>query len=67
MEKNLPFQTIGPLPPTIKVPSQLWVHLRASTGLFGKKWYYGTNLQAIGFLVTSKLGFHDLLQVTLVQ
>ena len=24
MEKNLPFQTIRPLPPPIRVPSRLW-------------------------------------------
>ena len=51
MEKNLPFQTIRPLPSPIRVPSRLWAHLRASADLFGKKWYYGINLQAIGFLV----------------
>ena len=51
MEKNLPSQTIRPLPPPIRVPSRLRTHPRASATLFGKKWYYGTNLQAIGFLV----------------
>ena len=45
MKKNQPSQTVQPL-------SQLRAHLRASATLFGKKWYYGTNLQAIGFLVT---------------
>ena len=45
MEKNLPFKAIRPL------PSRLLAHLRTSIALFGKKWYYGTNLQAIGFLV----------------
>ena len=51
MEKNLPFQTIRHLRPLIRVPSRLWAHLRASTDLFGKKWYYSSNPQAIGFLV----------------
>ena len=51
MEKNLPFETIRPLPPPIRIPSRLWAHFRASTTLFGKKWCYGTNLEAIGFLV----------------
>ena len=52
MDTNLSFQTIRPLPPQIRVPSHLWAHLRASTTLFGKKWYYGTNLQTICFLVS---------------
>ena len=51
MEKNLPSQTIRPLPPPIKVLSRLRAHLCTSAALFGKKWYYGTNLQAIDFLV----------------
>ena len=49
MEKNLPFQTIPPLPPPIRALSQLWAHLCASTDHFGKKWYYGTNLQTLAF------------------
>ena len=36
MEKNPPFQTIPPLPPPLYSE---------------KKWYYGTNVKAIGFLV----------------
>ena len=52
MKKNQPSQTVQPLPRQIIVISQLRAHLRASATLFGKKWYYGTNLQAIGFLVT---------------
>ena len=59
MEKNLPSQTIRPLPPPIRVLSQLRAHLRASATLLGKKWYYGTNLQAIGFLVYVFLGQID--------
>ena len=51
MEKNLPSQIIRPRPPPIRVLSQLRVHLRESAALFGKKLYYGTNLQVIGFLV----------------
>ena len=52
MEENLPSQTIRPLPPSIRVLSWLRTHLRASAALFRKKWYCGTNLQAIGFIVT---------------
>ena len=54
MEKNGEKSTIpnySTPPSPIRVPSQLWAHPRASTALFGKKWFYGTNLQAIGFLV----------------
>ena len=47
-------------PSPIRVPSRLWTHLRASTALFGKKWYYGTNLQAIGFLVIVWIRFEQL-------
>ena len=49
MEKNLPSQTIRPFPLPIRVLSRLRAHLRASAALFGSYWYYGTNLQAIGF------------------
>ena len=42
-------------PSSIRIPSRLWAHLRASTALFGKKWYYSTNIQAIGFLVLFKV------------
>ena len=52
MEKNLSSQTIRPLSPAIRVFSRLRTHLCASAALFRKKWYYGTNLEAIGFLVT---------------
>ena len=50
MEKNLPSQTIQLLSLPIRVLSQLRAHLRASAALLRKMWYYGTNLQAIGFL-----------------
>ena len=52
MEKNLPSQTIRPLPPLIRGLSRLRANFRASAALPRKKWYYGTNLEAIGFLVT---------------
>ena len=51
MEKNLPYQTIRPLAPPIRLLRQLRTQLRARAVLFGKKWYYSTNLQAIGFAV----------------
>ena len=53
--ENLPSQAIRPIPPPIRVLSRLMAHLRTSATLFGKKWCYGTNLQAIGFLVCFEL------------
>ena len=49
MEKNLIFQTIRPLPPRLEYLLD-----------YGKKWYYGTNLQAIGFLVIVWIRFEQL-------
>ena len=51
MKKNLLSKAIRPLPSPIRVLPRLRCHLPTSATLFRKKWYYGTNLQAIGFLV----------------
>ena len=51
MEKNLVSQTIRPLLPPIRVFLRLRTHPRTTNARFGKKWYWGTNLQATGFLV----------------
>ena len=53
MEKNQQSQTIQPLPLPIRVLPRLRTHPQTTAALFGKKWYYGTNLQATGFLVLS--------------
>ena len=53
MEKNSLSQTIRPLPPPIRARPRLWAHLQTSAALFGIKWYYSTNIPAIGFLVCS--------------
>ena len=53
MEKNLLSQTIRPLLRPIRVLLRLMTHPQTTTALFGKKWYYGTNLQTTGFLVWS--------------
>ena len=52
MEKNLLPQTIWPLLPPIRVLPRLRTHSRTTAALLGKKWYYGTNLQATCFLVS---------------
>ena len=51
MEKNLLSQTVWPLHPPIRVLPRLRGHHQTSVALLKKKWYYGTNLQAICFLV----------------
>ena len=49
MEKNLPSQTIPPLPPLIRVLSSLRAHLRSSTTLFKKRGVTALTFKPLAF------------------
>ena len=51
MGKNLPFQTIRPLFPRLEYLLDYGPIFVQAALFLEKKWYYSTNLQAIGFLV----------------